>query len=118
MLCRILAQFEHLAETYFSGVDYDLGERELDHALQVDSDLDMFAAAIGLTKTAIRAIQKDDGERDANLYLGPNLYNVFEFAEVVVEWGDSDTELIEPLQRLLDQCRGAKQLSKFVFHFF
>jgi len=32
--------------------------------------------------------------------------------EVVVEWGDSDTELMEPLQRLLDQCRGAKQLSK------
>jgi len=58
---RILAQFEHLAETYFSGVDYDLGERELDHALQLDSDLDMFAAAIGLTKTAIQTIQKDDG---------------------------------------------------------
>ncbi|KIJ51351.1 hypothetical protein M422DRAFT_26769 [Sphaerobolus stellatus SS14] len=91
---KILAQFEHLAETYFSGVDYDLGERELDHASQVDSDLDMFAAAIGLTKTAIQTIQKDD--------------------EVVVEWGDSDTEVIEPLQRLLDQCRGAKQLSKKV----
>jgi len=58
---RILAQFEHLAETYFSGVDYDLGERELDHAMQVDTDLDMFAAAVGLTKTAIQTIQKDDG---------------------------------------------------------
>jgi dynactin 1 len=56
-----LAQFEHLGETYFSGFDFDLGERELDLALSFDSDLDMFAAAIGMTKTAIQAIQKDDG---------------------------------------------------------
>ncbi|KAF8526013.1 dynein associated protein-domain-containing protein [Hysterangium stoloniferum] len=89
---KILAQFEHLAETYFSGYESDLGERELDLVLSFDSDLDMFAAAVGLTKTAIQNIQKDD--------------------DVVVEWGDSDIELIEPLQRLLDQCRGAKQISK------
>ncbi|KAF8589530.1 hypothetical protein K439DRAFT_1332697 [Ramaria rubella] len=89
---KMLAQFEHLAETYFSGFEYDLGERQLDLALSFDSDLDMFSAAIGLTKTAIQIIQKDD--------------------DVVVEWGDSDTELMEPLQRLLDQYKGAKLISK------
>lgn len=57
----MLAQFEHLAETYFSGFDYDLGERELDLVLSFDNDLDMFSAAIGLTKTALQTIQKDDG---------------------------------------------------------
>lgn len=61
MIFRMLAQFEHLAESYFSGSEFDLGERELDHALALDSDLDMFSAAIGLTKTAIETIQKDDG---------------------------------------------------------
>ncbi|KAF8518210.1 dynactin [Gautieria morchelliformis] len=89
---KILAQFEHLGETYFSGFDFDLGERELDLALSFDSDLDMFSAAIGLTKTAIQTIKNDD--------------------DVLVEWGDSDAGLIEPLQRLLDQCKSAKLISK------
>lgn len=64
-ICRILAQFEHLGETYFSGFDFDLGERELDLALSFDNDLDMFAAAIGMTKTAIQTIQKDDGMKSS-----------------------------------------------------
>jgi len=59
--CRMLAQFEHLAETYFSDFDYDLGERGLDLVLSFDNDLDMFSAAIGLAKTAIQTIQQDDG---------------------------------------------------------
>lgn len=55
------AQFDHLAETYFSGFDFDLGERELGYALSFDHDLDMFAASLGLVKTSIEAVMKDDG---------------------------------------------------------
>lgn len=59
------AQFEHLAETYFDGFDHDLGERELGYALSFDSDLDMFSASIGLTKTALEALMQDDGMSDS-----------------------------------------------------
>jgi dynactin 1 len=55
------AQFEHLAETYFDGFDHDLGERELGYALSFDHDLDVFSAAIGLTKTSISAVLQDAG---------------------------------------------------------
>ena len=59
---RIQAQFEHIAETYFDRFDFDLGERQLGYALSLDNDLDMFTAAIGLTKTAIETVLKDPGE--------------------------------------------------------
>ena len=65
---RIQAQFEHIAETYFDGFDHDLGERELGYALALDNDLDMFVASIGLTKTAVEAVAKDDGEMLKNTY--------------------------------------------------
>jgi dynactin 1 len=55
------AQFDHLAETYFNGFEHDLGERELGHAVSFDHDLDIFSASIGLTKTSITAILKDEG---------------------------------------------------------
>jgi dynactin 1 len=53
--------FEHLAETYFSGFDYDLGERELGYLTAFDVDLDIFAASIGMTKTSITTLVQDDG---------------------------------------------------------
>jgi dynactin 1 len=55
------AQFEHLAETYFNVFEHDLGERELGYALSFDHDLDVFAASIGLTKTSVETILKDEG---------------------------------------------------------
>lgn len=61
MFARMQAQFEHLAETYFNGYEHDLGERELGYALSFDHDLDVFAASIGLTKTSVTAIIKDEG---------------------------------------------------------
>jgi dynactin 1 len=93
---RLQAQFDHLAETYFSGFDQDLGERELGYALSFDHDLDVFAASIGLTKTSVAAILRDE--------------------DVVLEMGgyDPEPELFEPLQKLLDQCKSAKVLSKSV----
>ncbi|KAJ7082516.1 dynein associated protein-domain-containing protein [Mycena crocata] len=91
---KITAQFDHLAETYFSGFEYDLGERELGYLVSFDMDLDIFAASIGMSKTSISTIVQDD--------------------ETVLDLGgyDIDTELFEPLQRLLEQYKGAKALSK------
>lgn len=60
------AQFEHLAETYFNGYEYDLGERELGYALSFDHDLDVFAASISLTKTSVTSIIKEEGNIYSN----------------------------------------------------
>ena len=57
------SQFDHIAETYFNAFDFDLGERELGYALSVDYDLEMFSASVGLIKTAISEIIKDEGTR-------------------------------------------------------
>jgi dynactin 1 len=59
-LDRLLSQFEHIAETYFSGFTGDIGERGLDLAQSLDCDLDMFAAATGLTKSALQNLAKKD----------------------------------------------------------
>ena len=59
---RMQSQFDHLAETYFNGFEFDLGERELGYALSFDHDLEMFAASVGLIKTSVAAVMKDDGE--------------------------------------------------------
>ncbi|KAI9569455.1 dynein associated protein-domain-containing protein [Boletus coccyginus] len=93
-IVKLQAQFDHLAETYFSGFDQDLGERELGYALSFDHDLEVFAASIGVTKTSVAAILRDE--------------------DVVLEMGgyDPEPELFEPLQKLLDQCKSAKVLSK------
>ncbi|KAF7320182.1 CAP-Gly domain-containing protein [Mycena kentingensis (nom. inval.)] len=91
---KIAAQFDHLAETYFSGFDSDLGERELGYLVSFDSDLDIFTASIGMSKTSITSLIQDE--------------------ETVLDLGgyDIETELLQPLQRLLDLSKGAKALSK------
>ncbi|KAF8555146.1 dynactin [Imleria badia] len=93
-IVKLQAQFDHLAETYFSGFEQDLGERELGYAFSFDHDLDVFAASIGLTKTSVATILRDE--------------------DVVLDMGgyDPEPELFEPLQKLLDQCKSAKVLSK------
>ncbi|KAG6812629.1 hypothetical protein H0H92_001712 [Tricholoma furcatifolium] len=93
-IVKIQAQFDHLAETYFNGFDHDLGERELGYALSFDHDLDMFSASIGLAKTSVQSILKED--------------------EVVLDMGgyDIETELFGPLQTLLDSSKSAKNVSK------
>lgn len=58
---KIMAQFEHLAETYFAGFEYDLGERELGVVLSLDLELDMYMATIAAAKTSVADILKDDG---------------------------------------------------------
>ncbi|KAJ2917876.1 hypothetical protein MD484_g2604, partial [Candolleomyces efflorescens] len=91
---KIQAQFDHVAETYFRGYEHDLAERELGYVLALDHDLDMCAASLGLTKTSIDVIVQDE---DSVLDMGG--YNVQE-------------ALFEPLQKVLDQCKSAKNLSK------
>ncbi|QRW00779.1 Dynein associated protein [Ceratobasidium sp. AG-Ba] len=87
---KMLAQFEHLADTAFSGFDADLAERELDLTMQLDCDLDSFVAAIGLTKTALENSIKDE--------------------DTIVEYGDLDVEqtLFEPMAQVLEQSKSAK----------
>ncbi|KAG8695388.1 hypothetical protein FRC09_009176 [Ceratobasidium sp. 395] len=87
---KMLSQFEHLAETAFSGFEADLAERELDLTMQLDCDLDSFVAAIGLTKTALENSIKDE--------------------DTVVEFGDLDVDhtLFEPITQVLEQSKSAK----------
>ncbi|KIK02267.1 hypothetical protein K443DRAFT_677778 [Laccaria amethystina LaAM-08-1] len=93
-IVKIQAQFDHLAETYFDGFDYDLAERELGYLMALDLDLDMCSASLRLTKTAVEATIND---KDVELDMGGY---------------DIDLELFEPLLKLLEQCKGAKTLSK------
>ncbi|KAJ7875952.1 dynein associated protein, partial [Mycena leptocephala] len=85
--------------TYFSGFDYDLGQRALGYLTLFDLDLDIFAASIGITKTSIKTFVQGH--------------------ETVLDLGDYsiNTELFEPLRQLLDQYKGAKVLSKRVSFF-
>jgi hypothetical protein len=58
----MLGQFEHLAEAYFTGFKFDVGERELDRILSVEHDLDSFIGAIGLSKHELETVMRDEGE--------------------------------------------------------
>ena len=68
---RIHASFDHLAELHFNDYETDLVERELGYVMAFDHDLDMFAASIGLTKTSVAAIIKEEG--DFFFFLLPSL---------------------------------------------
>lgn len=74
----------------------------------------MFAASIGLTKTSVGNIVKDDGAEISFLHHNKSIDVVN--IEILLDMGgyDIDTELFQPLQSLLDQCKGAKSLSKYV----
>ncbi|KAI0030979.1 dynactin [Vararia minispora EC-137] len=93
-ISKMQAQFDHLAETYFQGFECDLGERELGFVVAFDHDLDIYASAVGLTKTSVAEALKDD--------------------DLVSETNgiDPETEIFQPMQRILDQCKGAKVVSK------
>ena len=78
MALRIQAQFDHLAEAYFSGFDTDLAERELGYVVSLDHDLDMFAASISLAKTSVTGLIQEDGNilpRVVNLCLNFSFRN-------------------------------------------
>ena len=113
---RIHAQFDHIGETYFAGFDFDLGERELGYALSFDHDLDMFAASLGLVKTSIEAVVKEDGRFLLQLQRILVLTLVLLLQDVVLDMGDFDPAeaLYTPLKRVLDQCRSGKNPSRYV----
>ena len=112
-LQRMQAQFDHLAETYFNGFEHDLGERELGYAVSFDHDLDIFSASIGLTKTSIMAIIKDEGITHFSTQLTLRWCHLD--VDALHDMGDLDPEndLFDPLQKLLNQCKSAKVLSKW-----
>ena len=75
----------------------------------------MFAASIGLTKTSVAAIVKDDGIEIFLLH-SDLCIDRHRYVEVTLDLGgyDIEAELFEPLQTLLNQCKGAKSMSKYV----
>ncbi|XP_006453898.1 hypothetical protein AGABI2DRAFT_181913 [Agaricus bisporus var. bisporus H97] len=91
---RIQAEFELLAERCFANSEYDLAERELGYAVSFDLDLDTFSSSIALTRTCVATILDD---KDVVLEL---------------DGRDIESELLGPLQKLLDQCKSVKVLSK------
>ena len=115
-LNRMQSQFDHLSETYFNNFEYDLGERELGYALSFDHDLEMFAASVGLIKTSVAAVLKDDGKLNRSSLSGACSNKTATDVQIDLGSLDPDTDFFEPLQKLLDHCRSAKVLSKFVIY--
>jgi dynactin 1 len=71
----------------------------------------MFIASIGLTKTSVAAIIQEEGKPSLSKRIA--CFSLTCQVETVDMGGrDADRELFEPLQKLLDQCKSAKVLSK------
>jgi dynactin 1 len=107
---RIQGQFEHLAEAYFTGFEHDLGEREQGMACSLDYDLDMFTAAVGLAKTSIQAIMKEDGEHA----LPEARFQLLTRLDIVLDNGGADFEadLFAPIQAVLQKVKSAQAQSR------
>lgn len=78
-----------------------------------DHDLDMFAASIGLTKTSVAAIIKEEGKFFFSFAFSQQFTN-FSYIDVILDMGgyDIDKELFDPLDKLLSRCKSAKAVSK------
>jgi len=111
--CRIQAQFDHLSEAYFGGFDTDLAERELGYVTSLDHDLDMFAASISLAKTSVAGLMKEEG----TILTGGQYISDISRPDIVLDMGgyNIEHELFEPLTALLNRCKSAKTLSRFMF---
>lgn len=73
----------------------------------------MFAASVGLTKTSVAAIVKDDGmELFSCIPISKLIFIVH--VDVALDMGgyDIEAELFQPLQMMLDQCKSARSMSK------
>jgi dynactin 1 len=113
---RIHAQFDHISETYFAGFDFDLGERELGYALSFDHDLDMSTASLGLVKTSIEAVMKEDGKLGITLVPGSRVDAGRSCTRCDLGYGRLRPRrtLYAPLRRVLDQCRSGKNPSRYI----
>ncbi|KAL0951934.1 hypothetical protein HGRIS_008587 [Hohenbuehelia grisea] len=93
-------QLEHLSEAYFTpgipgyGAGIDIGERAIGCVLAVECDLDIFVAAVGLSRTMVMEVLKDD---DTTTDLGGM---------------DVEAEFLGPIQKLLDKCKSVRNTSK------
>lgn len=90
-----IAQYEHLATTYFLESIADLGVRQLDLVLGFDYDLDSFAAAVGFARQVIVAASLD-----------PEVV-VVETAGLTLE-----AAIYAPIQHLLDLVKSVKLASR------
>jgi dynactin 1 len=110
---RMLGQFDHLAETYFSGSQFDLGECELDRILSVEHDLDYFVAAIGLTKNHLETVMNDEGTTSSSQGACHNSKSFLPEVIVELEDLDLDSQVLSPMNDILDASRSAKAASRF-----
>lgn len=74
----------------------------------------MCAASLGLTKTSINGIIEDEGV--SFIRRSDDEENTDEWIDSVLDMGGYDIkeELFQPLQTLLEQCKTAKNVSRFV----
>ncbi|KAF8337534.1 dynein associated protein-domain-containing protein [Cantharellus anzutake] len=109
-LQKMVGHFDHLAESYFSGYLFDLGERELSRIVSVEHDLDSFLAAMALTKSYLEGVLNDEGEYfpDANRWCSDQR------TEIMIETGDLDptASMLMPMNSVLDSCKGAKMATR------
>lgn len=107
----MLAQFEHLSDTYFVNADVDVGERELDFASQIDFDLDTFFATLGLAKSSLESAVNEEGASVAVAGYSPSHSPQL---DITIDSGDLDIKatLFEPLEKLLDCAKAPRTSSK------
>ncbi|KAG9042521.1 hypothetical protein FS837_010755 [Tulasnella sp. UAMH 9824] len=110
-VAKMLAQFEHLSDTYFVNADVDVGERELDFASQIDFDLDTFFATLGLAKSSLESAVNEEGAAVAVAAYSPSHYPQ---PDITIDSGDLDIKatLFEPLEKLLDCAKAPRTASK------
>ena len=111
---RIHAQFDHISETLLGS-----SLRELGYALSFDRDLDMFAASLGLVKTSIEAVMKEDCEFLMAAIISFRTDAAVHPQDMVLDMDDIDPAetLYTPFKRVLDQCRSGKNPSRYVPRF-
>lgn len=113
----MLGQFEHLAEAYFSGFRFDVGERQLDRILSVEHDLDSFIAAIGLSKYELETVVRDEGRLFSSLLDCPSDRPSDRLAaEITIEDEglDIQSQMLGPMEIVLEATRSAKAAVRFV----
>jgi len=83
----------------------------------------MFAASIGLARTSVAGLVKEDGTLFFPIPifgLHPSCHFPTSLVDVVLEMGgyDIDQEFFEPLNAVLNRCKSAKNLSRSAFDAF
>ncbi|KAI0808086.1 hypothetical protein C8Q74DRAFT_1380692 [Fomes fomentarius] len=94
---EIQLQFDHLSETYFNNFEYDLGERELGYTQSLTMTWRCSPPPWVSSRRPLMPYSRTRTSVDVEVNLGSV---------------DPEADFFEPSQKLLDQCRSAKVLSR------